>query len=130
VTQPPGNTSTTWGVLAGPWIWKRLTPGAMVCPSTVVGTAHVAVSRIVTLPAAACARGHSPAMRETDGTDWAWRHNFSSWVRDPEPLQPPMAAAPPGFALERANTQAIGTAAGISTNMTRSRSPTRRALQR
>src|SRR6266540_6591982 len=69
-------------------------------------------------------------MREADGTDCAWSHNFSSWVQDPFPLQPPMTAAPPGFALELANTQAIGTAAGISTSRTTSRSATRRVLQR
>src|SRR4029450_1580266 len=70
VTQPPGNTSTTWGVLPGPWSWKRLTPGATVWPSPVVAAAHVGVSRIVTLPATARARGHSPAMREMSRLAW------------------------------------------------------------
>jgi hypothetical protein len=71
-----GKTSTTSGVRRGPPSLKRLAPGAMVCPPWVVGTAHVAVSRIVTLPASAVSCGQSAilSLMSVRAYDPAGRH--------------------------------------------------------
>jgi hypothetical protein len=49
-------------------------------------------------------------MWDAEGTACAWSHSSSIWVQPPVP--PATTAAPPGLALERANSQASGTAAG------------------
>jgi hypothetical protein len=58
------------GCAGGTWVWKRRTPGATVSPSPVVGTAHDAVRRTVTSPAAAAAWAWLPVLRLMSRLAW------------------------------------------------------------